>query len=165
MKLTDGEILEDLVREHVSPLQFLHDDLASYLQLLKEDPAFSEASILLAVKDEATKNLTEETVAAMEALGLHTAREAAGQSRISWLAVLEEGTAKEQAGYEELSLEGVLRDRSTRFSIVSGGREHGNTASIQINGVDYARKHRGLNIVVYDTTRQLLLDAVLFKVK
>ena len=164
MKLTDGEILEELTAEHVSPLQFLHDDLPAYLHCLQEDPAFSDVSILLAAKDEATANLTEETVQAMEALGLTSARGAAGQSRLSWLAVLEEGHAEERTGYEELTLEGTLRDQSTPFTIVSGGRDHGNTASILISGVDYARNHRGLNIVVYDTARQKLIDAVLFRV-
>lgn len=164
MKLTDGEILEDLTSEHVSPLQFLHDDLPAYLHLLQEDPAFSDVSILLAAKDDATANLTEETVQAMEALGLTTAREAAGQARISWLAVLEEGRAEERTGYEELTLEGTLRDEKTSFTIVSGGRDHGNTASILISGIDYARNHRGLNIVVYDTARHKCIDAVLFRV-
>lgn len=164
MKLTDGEIVENLTGAHVSRLNLLHDDLTAYLRLLKEDSDFSDMSILFAVKDEATRYLTEETVTAMEALGITTAREAAGQSRISWLGIAEKGEIKERVGYEELTMEGTMRDGKTAFSIVSGGKENGNRASILIDGVDYAKNHRGLNIVVFDTARQKVIDAVLFKV-
>lgn len=164
MNLKDGNVVKNLTTAHVSPLAFLHDDPAAYLRYLKKDPAFSNVSILFAVKDDATKYLTEETVAAMEAFGMKTARETAGQSRISWLGVIEPGKVQEKAGYEKLTLEGTLQDGNTDFSIVSGGKDNGNTASIQINDVDYAKNHRGLDIVIYDTTRQQVIDTVLFKI-
>lgn len=38
-----------------------------------------------------------------------------------------------------------------KCSVVSGGLESGNVSSINIKGVDYSMRQRGLNIVVYDT--------------
>lgn len=164
LHMNSGQILENLTYMHLSPLTLLHDDLTAYLKCLKEEPDFQGMSILAAVQDEGTQKLTEEDVKAMEALGFEKVREIAGQPRISYVARVEPGLVEEQAGYEELTLTGVLQDGTTPFEIVSAGHDHGSRSSIVIDGEEVAVRHRGLNIVVYDPSRSQLIDTVRFDV-
>ena len=164
LHLESGQVLEDLVTIYLSDLMYLHDDYNAYLKCLKEDPRFADMSVLFAAKDDATGSLTEENIEAMEALGLKQAGEIAGQSRISYAAVAEKGEAVEKAGYEELTLSGVLRDGETSYEITSGGHDYGNHVDLKINGMEYAVDHTGMNIVVYDPARKTVVDSVRFKI-
>lgn len=161
--MEDGSELENLTTLVVSDLLFLHDDYNGYLKCLKEDERFRNMSILFAAKDEATRDLTEENVSNMKALGLEKAEEIAGQYRISYVALVEPGNVQEQAGYAKLSMSGVLQDGKTSFLASSGGHDYGNKASLMINDEEMAYNHRGMNIVVFDPERGIVIDSVRFK--
>ena len=162
MHLTSGDVVEDLVSLHLSGLSMLHDDFPGYLDLLRTDERFKDMSVLLAVKDEATEKLTETEVEAMKALGLQKAEEIAGQSRISYAAIIEPGNVREEAGYKELTMSGLLADGQTSYEIRSGGHDYGNKACIVIGDEDHAMNHRGINLVVYDSAEGRVIDTVRF---
>jgi hypothetical protein len=48
------------------------------------------------------------------------------------------------------------------ISVVSKSWRNGNVAEIKINDVDHAINARGLNVVVYDTKNEKLIDSVAF---
>ena len=50
----------------------------------------------------------------------------------------------------------------TKFNICSRPNKAGNSASIVIDGVDYAMNTRGINVVVYDMSTQRVVDSVAF---
>ena len=91
------------------------------------------------------------------------AEEIAGQYRISYVALVEPGNVQEQAGYAKLSMSGVLQDGKTSFLASSGGHDYGNKASLMINDEEMAYNHRGMNIVVFDPERGIVIDSVRFK--
>ena len=162
MHLKSGDVVEDMTTLHLSALTLLHDDLPGYLDLLRTDEQFKNMSVLLAVKDEATEKLTETEVEAMKALGLQKAEEIAGQSRISYAAIIEPGNVREEAGYKELTMSGLLADGQTSYEIRSGGHDYGNKACIVIGDEDHAMNHRGINLVVYDSAEGRVIDTVRF---
>ena len=81
---------------------------------------------------------------------------------MSYLAVIDGQTVTEQKGYAYLTENGILSDGETNYTIVSGGFENGNTASIIVRDVEFARAERGLNIVVYDKKAGLVVDTQVF---
>ena len=162
MHLKSGDVVEDMTTLHLSALTLLHDDLPGYLDLLRTDEQFKNMSVLLAVKGEATEKLTETEVEAMKALGLQKAEEIAGQSRISYAAIIEPGNVREEAGYKELTMSGLLADGQTSYEIRSGGHDYGNKACIVIGDEDHAMNHRGINLVVYASAEGRVIDTVRF---
>ncbi len=113
--------------------------------------------ILLAVKDEGSKGLTKDFVAGMQALGLNFPLEGAYQS--SYIAAIKDGEILQ----EELSTEMIscqIQTGELMAEMVSAGYEKGNIASIKINGTEYAINQRGLNIVIYDTEENIIVDSL-----
>ena len=130
-------------------------DVVSYLGKVKD----KSYMVIISVKDEASKGITEEICNAMAELGLQESLK--GQLRVSYLAIIDE----EQIVYETLSNASVkesleIDDMSIRA--ISSGFEVGNTASIIINDIEYAVNSRGLNIVVYDKNAKKVIDSVCF---
>lgn len=76
-------------------------------------------------------------------------------------AELEDDEVEEEEESLTLSYTGALSD-GTDYEIFSGGRNLGNTSSILIDGTEYSKNTRGLNIVVYDNERQEVIDQVCF---
>lgn len=165
MHLTSGDVVEDLETLHLSGLTLLHDDFPAYLDLLRTDERFRDKAVFLAVKDEGTEKLSEADVEAMESLGLTKAGEIAGQPRISYVARIEPNDVREEAGYRELTMSGLLEDGKTPYEILSGGHDYGNHVSIMINGEEYAPDHRGMNLVVYDSAEEKVIDRVRFDIR
>lgn len=62
---------------------------------------------------------------------------------------------------DSLEYTGTLPD-GNKFYVKSAGSQVGNVASIVINGVNYAKNSRGLNIVVYDNVGGHVVDSVAF---
>lgn len=48
------------------------------------------------------------------------------------------------------------------YEISSAGYENGNTCSIRIDGTEYAKNMRGINIVVYNHVTKTVVDSVCF---
>lgn len=133
------------------------DDIGDYLEALSS--LREDYVVLIAVKDDASAALTPEITDRLQALGLK--EDLTGQYRSSYCAVLTPDDQFEKIGNEALETEQVLGD-GTELKLISAGFESGNTASVCINGAEYACNSRGLNIVVYDPVRGEVIDSVAF---
>lgn len=71
----------------------------------------------------------------------------------------ERTTKSEETAY--LTYKGVTSDY-TEYTIVSGGYNLGNTSSIVVDGAEYSKGQRGLNIVVYDNAKHEVVDQANF---
>ncbi len=131
-------------------------DADSYLALLNDCRYW----VFIAVKDEASRYLDEEMAGKLRALGLEAMLE--GQNRCSYYGILVDGQVKEQAGYERLKETGTMRGGRSMYDVVSAGYECGNECSIKIDGKEYGKNQRGLNIVVYNYVTKAVVDSVCF---
>ena len=135
-------------------------DIDEYLSLLQGDDYFY---IYIAVSDEAARNMRETTKAHLKELGFAHEWDPETDLRKSYIGVKnDEGIIEKSGGRIEVS--GQDREKRDTYSIISSGYldEGGPCASIIINGKQYAVNNRGLNIVVYDTTRLSVTDSVCF---
>ncbi len=55
-----------------------------------------------------------------------------------------------------------ITTKGVGYSMSSGGLESGNVSSIVINGTEYSTASRGLNLVIYDTMLNMVVDSVNF---
>ena len=107
--------------------------------------------ILLSVKDDASSRLQDHQRDSLKALKLSALSEL--QYREPYIGILT-GTdnVKESTPLsvtdEPIKLEGVVDSKT--YKCVSGGFETGNISSIQIDGQEYSKNKRGLNIVIYN---------------
>ena len=96
-------------------------------------------SFIISIKDDAFSGWNEDLTASLKELGL----EGGFTYRESYIAVVENGEIKnEQVGHDPLEYsDGTI-------SVTSAGMEAGNYSSILVNGNEYSKQGRGLNIVV-----------------
>lgn len=149
---------EKTVFENVASLPlhrfYLEDlDFIDYFNELSNHP---EYTIFLAVKDDASTGMTDEMQLAIEKIGVETVLSTAPQ--VSYYAVVDNGFVMENNGYENLHYDGIIEENGVPYSIESSGYTTGSTASIRIDGVDYAPNKRGLNVVVYDSAKRQVID-------
>jgi len=112
---------------------------------------------IIAVKDEGSAALTDGIVEKARAVGLKFDLAEDGY-RKSYLAVLD-GKA---VVYEEMSdqkLEYTVKLDGHNIALISAGYEVGNSASIQVDNVEYAKNRRGLNIVVFNKLTESVIDS------
>lgn len=131
-------------------------DICTYLNMIDN----GRYSVFISVKDEASVSLNNEIIALMKKLGLNFGL--LGQYRASYLAAITEDGIYEEIGNEQLEHCGTIRNGAVTFELTSAGAECGNVSSIQIDGVEYSKNQRGLNIVVYDNLLKKTLDSVAF---
>jgi hypothetical protein len=142
-------------------------DIQEYLSTIND----SRYSILIGMKDEASRSLNQDILDGLANLGLEISLE--GRWFMSYIAVIDKGNlAYEAAGnngnisYEELAAKafvkhsGKLSDGS-RYKIFSAATSYGR-CSIIINGLEYSVNQRGLNFVVYDNITHTVADSVCF---
>ena len=132
------------------------EDLLTYLEMLDEE----RYSILISVRDEASKSLNEEVLSAMQNLGFEFT--VYGNYRYSYVAIKNEGEIIELLNEDLIETAGSLRNGRVPYLITSGGYIAGSTSSIIIDGTEYSKNKRGLNIVVYDNEMKLVVDQVNF---
>ena len=129
---------------------FFHE----YLQTLKG----RDVSIFVVAKDDASEHITKTLVDDLRELGIQT--DLRGQYRKSFYAVVTpDGTIEELSG-EMLSYKGEYQD--TAYSVISAGHNAGNDCSIMIDGKEYAKNVRGLNIVVFDNKEKHVVESIAF---
>ncbi len=131
-------------------------DICTYLNMIDN----GRYSVFISAKDEASVSLNDEIIALMKKLGLNFGL--LGQYRASYLAAITEDGIYEEIGNEKLEHCGTIRNGAVTFELTSAGAECGNVSSIQIDGVEYSKNQRGLNIVVYDNLLKKTLDSVAF---
>ena len=125
-----------------------------YLQSLKD----RDISIIISIKDEGTKELTETLLNDLSSLGLKESLK--GKSRYSYYAVIDGDMVTEELGQKCLTHVGKLGDED--YTVISAGYSYGNQSSIVIEGVEYSQNVRGINIVVYDNRIGKVVDTVAF---
>ena len=96
----------------------------------------------------------------MERLGLQTSL--SGKTDWSYYAVISAGGVREELSKEALNANGSFRDGLGVYEISSAGTDSGDSCSILLDGTEYARNRRGLNIVVYDNSCKKVIDSVCF---
>ena len=112
------------------------------------------------MKDDATAHLSDETIELLRKMGLEA--NLRDQFQCSFLAIIAGGNAiVERKGYQLFEETGTL-SRECSYYLKSGGYNYDNTCSIMINGTEYARNGRGLNIVVFDHVNNTVVDSVVF---
>lgn len=131
-------------------------EIDAYLDLIHNE----RYSIFISVKGDAARSLDDRVLGAMKRLGL--AFELEGKEGVSYLAVCSNGEIYEQTGYEKLEHCGTIRNGATTYEISSAGGEYGNESSIIIDGAEWSKNKKGLNIVVYDNLLRDIVDSVAF---
>lgn len=144
-----------LERDELLPYKNINE----YLAELKNR---ENISVFIAVRDEASTELTQETQYMLNELGLK--ENLLGKYRCSYYAVIDnKNVLAEQLGFETIETQGTLSsNEDVTYKLVSAGYEYGDTCSILINGQEYAINSRGLNIVVYDNETNTVTDSVVF---
>lgn len=116
-----------------------------------------DATIFLSIRDEGTNALTGTIIEDLKSLGLCT--DLRGKYRNSYYAVISpEGIAEELSVDRAVSQSGSAG--GVEYSITSAGFETGNISSIKINGTEYSKNGRGMNIVVVENGS--VVDSVAF---
>lgn len=120
---------------------------------------YSDTSVFISVKDEASTNLTYNEVWQMNELGLSA--ELKNKFRYSYIGIFGEAGIHELLGEEQLYYTGAIGE-DTIYSVMSSGGNVGNQASIMINGIEMAQNGRGINIVVYNSILDKVISSVYF---
>lgn len=116
-------------------------------------------TVFISIKDEGTNSLTVTLLDDLKALGLKT--NLSGRYRNSYYAVITpDGVWEEISDKREVSMSGTAG--SAAFEIASAGYLVGNRSSIVIDGVEYSKNVRGMNIVVYDADAGQVVDSIAF---
>lgn len=131
-------------------------NLERYIEAVN-DPRYT---VFMSIKDEGTNALTEGIKAKMRELGLKT--DLTGKLRNSYYAVISADGIVEDVSDAKLETGGTIQKTGAEYTIVSAGFECGDYSSIIIDGVEYSRNSRGLNIVVYNNESGQVVDAVCF---
>lgn len=131
-------------------------DLTAYLEALRRE----RYTVFLVAKDDASASLTPAMLRGLADLGLET--DLAGRLHSSFYAVVSPEGVREELGEQALAASGSFRGGLSVYSVSSAGFHCGNACSIVIDGQEYAKNRRGLNIVVYDSSCKKVVDSVCF---
>lgn len=116
-------------------------------------------AVFLSVYDEATNYLQDEDIELLKKLGLD--ENLKEQYRCSYAAVISDNEIWEDFSAEDtVVLQGEID--GIEFEVKSGGFLSGKNGEIKIDGVDYMRKGRGFNIVIFNRESKLVEDSVYF---
>lgn len=148
MVKTDETYDEKVKQNYLTFLSYL-DDLKSKRYV-----------ICISVKDEAFPLLTDEVRNKLSTLGLDGT--AINDYKMSYGAVIDEGRVqKEIVSKESIELD-YETEQGVGIHVGSAHFEKGNYSSIVIDGVEYSKNSRGLNIVVYDKMKRNVVDSICF---
>lgn len=150
---------EDLAeyREELQNYRITHcEDLEEYLEMINQE----QYTVFLSVKKDASAGLTEKAVENMKKLGLGA--DLSTFRGCSYLAV-KDGTVihEEVSADSSLSWSGSV-NTWTRYKVTSAGNNFGNSSSVILDDAEYSVNRAGLNIVVYDNHRNIVVDSVCF---
>lgn len=133
-------------------------DLDGYLEILR-GLDFSDTTVFIAVKDEASRNLTYNEIWQMNELGLSA--ELKDKFRYSYIGIFGEAGIHEFLNREQLYYTGMI-GKDNIYAVTSSGWDAGNQASIMINGTEVSQNGRGINIVVYNSILDKVISSVYF---
>lgn len=148
--------MDDLLTYSYNDLSY-ETDINKYLDKLNEDK--NRYVVFMSAKDDASSALTPEIMEKLQKLGVQT--DLQGKYKNGFYSVIDSGkNIAEDSGTEVVSRQSAL-DGLT-YSIVSAGLDSGSASSIILNGAEYSKNSRGLNIVVYDKKYGTVIDSVAF---
>ncbi len=131
------------------------NDVFSYLDKYLAD---KNNVIILAVKDDASKQLTDADREMFKKYGLQKLSGIKG--RDSYVAIIDGG----EITFEEIQNNKTpLVYKEGKFEVTSAGFTAGSLASIKINGKEYAKNVRGLNVVIYNKKYNQVFDSYFFE--
>lgn len=141
---------------HEQMIQARHQYIVDYLASLKQD----DLLIILSANDEASAGLSPDILVQLQSLGLVYSLE--NRWRYSYLGVV--------SGAGHVFHEALSPGRLTHTMFVDGhlleltssGYDAISLSSIRINGVEYSRNGRGLNVVVFNLRTGQVEDSVVF---
>lgn len=137
----------------------LEQDFAAYVNTLTD--TYRDKTIFIAASDDMSQGLNEADLNALRALGLREDYSEAFQD--SYIAVIQDGKVEYEAlSNRPLDYNGVCGRSGKKYELHSSGWWTAAGASVRLDGTEYAVNSRGLNIVVYDDERGLVLDSVGF---
>lgn len=132
---------------------------SSYFHEFLQSLSRKDHIIFISVKDEGTGALTVTLLQDLQELGIKT--DLNGKYRNSYYALITpEDTKEEISPDREVQSEGEAC--GVRYSIASAGYLIGNRSSIEIDGTEYSRNVRGMNIVIYDLKENKVTDSISF---
>ncbi len=126
------------------------DDFLEYLEFFMKR---KNTMIYLSVKDDAMKSVDSAARTELEKTGLNTFSEL--EEGDSYIAIIDDG----KVDFEEKDHgDSPLTKTEVGYTLVSGGSESGNVSSIMINGEEYSKDSRGVNVVIYDKELGIVID-------
>ena len=154
---TDSEGTEHLVYindDNTSALKY--DSIEDYMEVLS---SMEDMTVFIAVRDEASLNLTEEIRDSFGLLGLECT--VFDKFHNSYVGIVGDGIHIEDTSEMMLNYQGTLPD-GHEYEVTSAGFDAGNCCSIEIDDTDYALNRRGFNIVTYDNLTSRVVDTVYY---
>jgi hypothetical protein len=131
------------------------DEITDYLPKL-DNPNYL---VMVSVRDEASSKINDEIARELSGLGLR--KDLRGKYCQSYIAVIDSGSVVyEDLQNARIKYAEVFDDVS--LEVVSAGFEVGNVSEIKINGSNYSKNSRGLNIVIYNKKEKAVVDSVAF---
>lgn len=130
-------------------------DIYNYLDKLN-NPNYI---VILSARDDFTNNLNEDILNKLTTIGVKS--ELKNKYRWSYISVLSNNNPIYEK-VENTPLEYKTKINDIEIEVISKGLNVGNTSSIKINGKEYSKNKRGLNIVVYDKLLQEIADSISF---
>jgi hypothetical protein len=149
------ETADNYLHYRAKEMSIYSADLPSYLEAIKD---FNRDLIFItSVKDDASERMGPINNS-LSPIGVTT--DFSGKFRYSYISVYEPSSGYL---YEEISpdkLEKVIlkNELPINIEVASAGQSSGDFASIIINGVEYSKNQRGLNIAVYDKVTKAVID-------
>lgn len=129
-----------------------------YLQALHGQLEADDITIFISAKDEFSTSMTSTLIDDLYNFGITSSLP--GEFRNSFYAVIDQDGVVDAIGQEKLMYSGKSGD--CRFEVTSAGGNVGGYSSILINGKEYSKNVRGLNIVVYDHARNEVIESIGF---
>ena len=128
---------------------------SGYLHDLINSLRDQNITIFISAKDDASTGMQSSVVNDMHSLGIKA--DLMGKYRYSFFAVVSSRTVIEELSEKEVCYSGIIGE--AEYTIVSAGALAGNNSSILIDGVEYSKNLRGLNIVVFSNDKESVIDS------
>lgn len=117
--------------------------------------------LFISAKDECSWSIDKNVMDQLNKLGIRS--NLINKYRYSFYAIKGPNIDKEDLALKKITTQGkIINNGEITYSITSAGFDTGNISSIIINGRDYSKNWRGLNIVVYDFAFHRVIDTVNF---
>lgn len=137
-------------------LNLLKEDFSDYMSYVS---GLEDTIILMSVKDDMFLTQDEDELRTLEKYGINKFTDIGEHE--SYYAVITPGEIFEDHSLEELSYIGDYN--GTSFTIKNAGWDSGYYSSIVVNGKEYSKGERGINIVVYNTKEKKLVDSINYR--